>query len=180
MKIALFGGAFNPPHQGHLQIVSHLLKEGYDQVWIIPCWQHPLGKGSISFWHRFHLCRLAFKGMGPKVRVRDVERRLHLSRSWTVNTVSYLRKKYPNRKFTLVVGQDNFEQRKKWKNFDKIEQLVSVVSIPRGVSSFVLDVSSSQIRERMGSGQQVKDLLQENVLHYLLRKGLYVSKTNLF
>ena len=176
MKIALFGGTFNPPHKGHAQIVAHLLEKGFNQIWIIPCWRHPMNKDCLPFWDRFHLCRLAF-GKMASVRIKDIERRLHSDHSWTIDTVRYLCKKYPQHQFTLVLGQDNYEQRQKWKNFNEIERLISLYTVPRGPASFIEDVASQEIRKKMANGQDVRALIPEKVSFYCRRRGYFLSKT---
>ena len=159
MKIALFGGAFDPPHIGHVQIVAHLLQKGFDQVWVIPCWRHPFGKKTASFWDRWRFCRAAFRPLGRRVKLKDVERRLRQDHSWTYLTVRYLKKKYPADDFTLAVGQDNYEQRREWFEIEKLEKIVSFLSIPRGVGSFIADISSSAVREKMKNGEDVTAFL---------------------
>ncbi|MDO8644151.1 MAG: nicotinate-nicotinamide nucleotide adenylyltransferase [bacterium] len=164
MKIALFGGTFDPPHKGHLEIVAHLLKEGFDRVWVLPAWRHPFGKKSASFWDRFHLARRAFHSFGPQVMISDVERRLGKERSWTILTVRFLQKKYPQHQFTLVVGQDNYDERQKWFRFNEIEKMVAILPIPRGPQSFVTDVSSTALREKIQKKEPVQDLIPTEML----------------
>lgn len=147
MKIALFGGNFDPPHTAHYEIVTHLLAQGFERVWVIPCWRHPFGKSARPFWTRFHLCRQLFKHLGKQVCVSDVERRLHLSRSWTLYTVKFLKKKFPQHEFSFALGEDNYQLRHKWKGFEELESLISLIRIPRGQGSFISDYSSTQVRK---------------------------------
>ncbi|MBI1909116.1 MAG: nicotinate-nicotinamide nucleotide adenylyltransferase [Deltaproteobacteria bacterium] len=173
MKIALFGGAFDPPHRGHVGIVEHLLEKRFDQVWIIPCWRHPLGKKSLPFWKRFRLCRLAFRPFGKKVRLQDIERRLHLDRSWTVETLRYLCRKYPRQEWTLVIGEDNYQKRGEWRGFEEIEKRATLYRIPRGPSSSIPDVSSTEVRQKAALGRDLTGLVPDSVCRYLGQHSIY-------
>ena len=74
---AILGGSFDPPHMGHQLAVCYLLGAlGYDDVWLVPSFEHPFGKHMQSFEHRLAMCRLMAQPFGAAVRVLDVEQDL--------------------------------------------------------------------------------------------------------
>lgn len=170
-KVALFGGSFNPPHWGHLDIVRYLLAQGgFDEVWVIPCLRHPLKKRLAPFWERFKMTRLAVRPLGSSVRVLDVERRLG-GVSWTWRTIRYLKKVHPDHDFSWVIGRD--QEKGKWQKWDEIEKGVALFEIPRGPASPIRDISSTEVRERVETGKSLEGLIPSVVLSYLRRKGAY-------
>src|SRR5688500_14818958 len=119
MRVALFGGSFNPPHVGHLMVVTWILAtERADEVWILPTAHHPFGKSLAPFEDRVDLCRAAF----PEARVEEIEASLPAP-SYTIQTVEALKKQHPSTRFSLVVGTDVANERTKWKEFDRLVTL---------------------------------------------------------
>lgn len=174
-QIALFGGSFDPPHQGHTAICSWLLgKEDIDRVWVIPCFIHPFGKEMAPFEERFNMCRTAFARFGKDVEVLDVEKKLG-GTSVTVRTIEHLKNLYPNAKFSFAVGGDIESERNKWHQFDKLESMVSIITIPRGPGSHIPDVSATDVRSRVESGQSIAELVPPSVAVYIVSHKLYQS-----
>lgn len=151
-KIALFGGSFNPPHLGHYEIARRIAKrKGIDEVWVLPVFRHPFGKKLTPFPKRFHECRKFFKGLGAKVKVKDLEKRLG-GKSWTVRLVDYLQEKYPDADFSFILGGDTYRQRGLWKEYNRLRKKVRFVVFPRGPKSPIPDVSSTEIRGKNRRG----------------------------
>ena len=145
-SIALFGGSFNPPHIGHYEIARRAARrKTIDEVWIVPVYRHPFGKKMASFADRLRGCRSFFKPLGPKVKVKDWERRLG-GTSYTIRLIRHLKKKYPRHKFCLILGADAYRERKEWKDFEAIKKEVGLIVFPRGKKSPIPDVSSTEIR----------------------------------
>ena len=145
-NIALYGGSFNPPHEGHREIIRCVARrKTIDEVWVLPVFKHPFHKKMTPFAERLRWCRRAFGDLGPKVKVKDLERRLG-GISWTIRLVRHLRKKYLQISFSLILGDDTYRQRNSWKNFPDIRKMVSLIVFPRGPKSPIPDVSSTEIR----------------------------------
>ena len=76
-QVAIFGGAFDPPHNGHVAICTSLLDRGdVDRVRVVPCFRHPFGKPLSDFDDRYRMCCLAFDRLGRRIVVDDIERRM--------------------------------------------------------------------------------------------------------
>ncbi len=132
-KIGIFGGSFNPPHNGHVNsIVTVQKKMGFDLIHIVPNNQNPLKipMEAPSAEFRIEMCRKAFETYGKAFFVDDLE----LKRggvSYTIDTVTELRKKYEARELYLIIGADNFESLDKWKDYKKLLKDVNLIVTTR-------------------------------------------------
>ena len=107
MRVAIFGGSFNPPHVGHQLLALYVLETAaVDQLWFVPCWKHPFDKALEAFADRLHMCEMAAAALGSRARVSDVEAQLGGEGSRTLMTVKALQASHPDHEFLLVVGAD--------------------------------------------------------------------------
>lgn len=114
--IAIFGGSFNPVHLGHIALADAVCKTGVvDEVWFMVSPLNPLKKDNaediLPAEQRIYITQLALKDY-PHLKVSDVEIRLPVP-SYTITTLTELKRLYPHYDFKLIIGQDN------WKNFDR-------------------------------------------------------------
>jgi len=177
--IGLFFGSFNPIHIGHLIIANHMANETeLDQVWLVVSPQNPFKeqKNLADDRLRYHLAYLAI-GDNPKISVSDIEFSLPRP-SYTIDTLTYLAEKYPNKKFSLIMGGDNLLTLNKWKNSEILlsRYKIYVYSRPgyepdkfsdhpniKFVEAPLLDISATYIRKLIASGKSVRYLLPEPV-----------------
>jgi nicotinate-nucleotide adenylyltransferase len=147
-KIALFGGSFNPPHEGHYEIARRVARRpDIREVWVLPVYSHPFGKELAPFEERLGDCRSLFHPLLPQVKVLDLERKLG-GTSWSVRLIQYLKDRYPESEFALVMGEDAFREQGSWKGFPTIKREASLIVFPRGGDSPIPDVSSTEIRKQ--------------------------------
>ena len=175
MKIALFGGSFNPPHAGHVAVAKHLIDSGsFDEVWVLPTFRHPFDKNLTPFEDRLALCRLAF-GELPQVRVSEAEREAQSPKGFTVDLLRHLKKKFPKHRFFLVMGSDLKREADQWKDFDQIEKLATLHPIPRKgyEDSPFPEVSSTELRTALAGKRDVSALIPRKVFEEIRRRGLY-------
>ena len=121
MKIGLFFGSFNPIHIGHLIIADYIAQfTDLTEVWLVVSPQNPLKqKNSLAKDHdRLHLATIATEN-NPRLKVSSIEFTLPKP-SYTIDTLVYLKEKYPDKTFTLIMGSDNIQSINKWKNFEKL------------------------------------------------------------
>jgi len=189
MKIGLFFGSFNPIHIGHMIIADFMADfTDLEQVWLVVSPHNPLKpKASLApDYDRLHLARLA-AGDHPKIRVSDIE--FHLPKpSYTVDTLAYLREKYPKHDFALVMGGDNLLSLPKWKNYEFLIEHYSIYVYRRAnsgggefekhphvrmVDAPLLDISASFVRECRKTGKSIRYLVPEPVYQYLETSHLY-------
>lgn len=188
-KIGLFFGSFNPVHVGHMIIADYMAEfTDLDQVWLVVSPHNPLKlKHTLaSDYDRLHLVQLAI-GDHPKLRASDIE--FHLPKpSYTVDTLAYLREKYPQFEFSLIMGGDNLVSLPKWKNFEFLlahyaiyvynrpDQEPTELAQHPHVHFFeapLLDISASFVRNCIKAGKSVRYLVPEPVFRYLETSHLY-------
>lgn len=189
MKIGLFFGSFNPIHIGHMIIANYMANYTYlDRVWIVVSPHNPLKDKSvlINTYDRLEMCKLAFTD-DTKISVSDIE--LHLPQpSYTIDTLTYLKEKYPEHEFSLIMGADNLSSLKKWKNYELILRDYKILVYPRPKETLtdlsehpnvqitetpVMEISSTFIRNGIKNGNSVQYFLPTTVLDFIESKSLY-------
>jgi nicotinate-nucleotide adenylyltransferase len=132
MKIGLFGGSFDPAHDGHTHVAETALKRlGLDRVWWLVSPQNPLKPKSSPFAQRMASARTHARG--PHMQVTDIERQLGCA--YTYETLRALKQLYPGVQFYLVMGSDNLANFRRWRNWREVADSVPVVVVSRpGVS----------------------------------------------
>lgn len=210
MKIGVYGGAFNPPHLGHItaaRAVFGLLK--LDKLLVVPTGRPPhkqLPPGSPTPDQRLEMTRLAMEqaGLGERAEVLDLEVRREGS-SYTADTLAALREQYPEDELWLLVGADMFLTLQTWYKPERILSLAGVAAFGRTEADTeelfglqreflcrkypqariftlsipgVVDVSSTELRERLAKGEG-GSLLAPAVYGYILREKLYGTAADL-
>lgn len=132
-KIGIFGGSFNPPHNGHVNsLVTVQKKMGFDLIHIIPNNENPLKipMDSPANQHRAEMSRLAFSTYGKAFEVNEIELQRG-GKSYTIDTVNELLKSYKSNELYLIIGADNFETFSDWKDYKKLLEIVNLVVTTR-------------------------------------------------
>ena len=140
MKIGLFGGSFNPPHQGHIYISELAIKKlGLNQLWWIPSKYNPLKKRVIfdDFESRLKKCQQMTLGL-PKIKVKNFKE----DSVYTEELLTKLKAQYKNHQFYWIMGADNLVNFHRWKNFKKLIKMVSFVVFSR--QNFLLKLKNSK------------------------------------
>ncbi len=192
-KIGIFGGTFNPPHNGHVRLADKAAENlGLDKVLIVPSCIPPhkipgkLAQGS----ERTQMCRLAF-GENEKFEISTIELERG-DKSYTVETLRDLKKLYPDDELYFIVGSDMLKSFTKWYMWEEILSLAYLCAASRekgyeaDLSAFTaeqkeriifldiepFEVSSTQIRNSIAGGED-NDLINRKVLNYIRANGLY-------
>jgi nicotinate-nucleotide adenylyltransferase len=181
-KTAFFGGSFDPPHCGHVMVVSYVLScTECEEVFVVPCFEHAFGKPLSPFDARLEMAKTAFSMFQDKVKVLDIEAHLPTP-SYTVQTLQALVQTYPDREFFLVVGSDILMEIEKWRDFSRIESMASLLVLRRAGSEDIggsgpvfPDVSSTKIRMMVSRGENVSDLVPKGVIKIIRKRGLYAN-----
>ena len=192
MRLALFGGSFDPPHLGHLLASSDAIEYlGLDRLIVVPTGTQPLKVGAAAATpeQRLAMAFLTF-GQDPRFDVSDVE----VTRgglSFTVDTLAQVAEQYPAAERFLLLGVDVLGSFAKWKEPQRILSLAQPVLLERHTGAPVelpeelrkakairlptrrVDVSSTEIRERVRTGRSIRGFVTENVAAYIERGGLY-------
>ncbi len=187
MKIGILGGAFNPPHAGHLIIAQDILDVlKLDKVFFIPTNTSPHKKNNgVDGQTRLEMVKLVILGNKAFEAIDlEIERG---GTSFTIDTVRELKKRYPEDEFYLIIGSDLANEFSSWKDYKDIEKEVKVVvanrkeyPLDKRGSYLVVDIrqielSSSQIRELVKNKSSIKGLVKEEVAEYIQEHNLYKS-----
>lgn len=133
-KVALLGGAFDPVHKGHIELAQFVLNTSktFDEVWLMPCYQHMYNKNMESAEHRLEMCMIATRNDG-RLKVFDFEIE-HELKGETYNMVKRLldtdmaKNKYD---FSLIMGLDNANTFTQWVNYAELERMIRFVVVQR-------------------------------------------------
>ena len=191
MKIGLYFGTFNPIHVGHLIIANHMAENSdLDQVWLVVTPHNPFKKKStlLDDYHRLQMAHLATEDF-PKLKPSDIEFKLSQP-NYTVNTLVHLEEKFPNHKFSLIMGEDNLKSLYKWKNYEVILENHAIYVYPRISSEAeildlknhpkvhlidapIVEISSTFIRNNIKEGKNIQPLLPAKVWEYIDHNNFY-------
>ena len=178
MRVGLFFGSFNPVHNGHLIIANHILNESeLDKIWFIVSPQNPFKQEHtlLNNYDRLHLINKATEN-DPRMKSSDAEFKL-AKPSYTINTLSYLKEKYPTYQFVIIMGSDSFQNLNKWKDYEAIINRFQLFIYKRpgfeivnnmnaniiAMDAPLLDISATYIRELVKQNKSIKYLVPENI-----------------
>lgn len=194
-KIGLYFGSFNPVHIGHLAIAGYMVEfGGLDQIWFVISPHNPLKKKEtlLADHQRLYMVQLAI-GDNHKMKVSDIEFKLPMP-SYTIDTLTYLKEKYPADKFCLVMGEDNLYTLHKWKNANELISNYSIYYYPRPdtikpaspfldqilskadihpVNAPLMDISGTFIRNGIKKGRNMSYFLPPVVWKYIEEMHFY-------
>lgn len=201
MKIGIYGGTFSPPHNGHVNAARMFAAaESLDKLLIIPTFipPHKTETSAVPAEERLEMCRLAFTDDNFEVSDIEVRRK---GKSYTFDTLTELKEMYRSDDFYLLCGTDMLLSFEKWYRFADILSMCTVVCMRREenaetgvklaekivelkeqcaadvrlIDAPPLEVSSTEIREKLSRGENVNDLLPTDVYRYIKEKGLYLN-----
>ena len=178
MRVALFGGSFNPPHVAHQLVALYVLETvPVAELWFVPAFQHAFDKPLAAFGDRYRMCELAAAALGSRARVSDIEARLG-GPSRTLKTIERLQQDHPGTEFSLVVGSDLVGEIDSWYGGEALRRRVPIIVVGRtgGQDSATVvmpAVSSTEIRAAIAAGRDTSGLVPRTVLDYIAQRGLY-------
>ena len=191
MKIGIFGGSFDPIHIGHAIIAQHIISSGMvDRLWFMVSPVNPLKEGKVRQVADTDRLRMVEMVSRPMEGVETSAFEFTMPRpSYTIDTLNALQAKFPNDEFYLVTGGDNWQIFNKWRNSEEIlakyhlliyPRLGYEVNIPDSlkdrvtlVDAPIIELSSTEIRDRLANGLSVRYYVPDEVHDFIERKQLY-------
>ena len=193
LKIGLGGGVFDPVHFGHLFLFNECAnKLTLDKVLIIPTYSAVHKERSVisEYHHRREMIDIACRG-NEIFDVCDIEKELG-GDSYSIQTIHTLKERFPGNEWYFLMGMDNLRKMEEWYHPEEIVKETTVVIGSRpidtqaGQASFYdavefvdmprLEISSTDIRRRVASGESIRYLVPRAVEDYILRNGLYTNQ----
>ena len=182
MKLGLYGGTFDPIHNGHTHVIAELLSRGVvDRVLLVPAGEPRLRDSSphATGAQRRTMCQLAINDLPAEIRskveVNPIEI-LRMGPSYTIDTVEAVAQTYPDDEIVLIIGTDAYEKIDQWHRIEELLAMVTLEVIERPGSSAAIardidaiDVSATQVRLHQS------DQLSPSVANYIKEQNLYVS-----
>ncbi|WP_216828994.1 nicotinate-nucleotide adenylyltransferase [Alkalihalobacterium elongatum] len=193
-KIGILGGTFDPPHIGHLLIAQEVLEQcKLDEIWFMPANIPPHKKTNdvSSINDRIEMVTKAIEGKEQFIlSTVELERN---GPSYTVDTLKELKTKLPDVEFYFIIGGDMIEQLHTWERIDELFEYVTFVGLQRpGYSQPTMyedkmklltipqvDISSTDIRERLKKGRSIRYFVPEQVRHFIEERELYGTSASI-
>ncbi|MDY4588621.1 MAG: nicotinate (nicotinamide) nucleotide adenylyltransferase [Oscillospiraceae bacterium] len=193
-KTGIFGGAFDPVHNGHVRLAEEAVKQlKLRRLLIIPTYVSPHKHTDLApFEDRAEMCRRAF-GHIPGAEVSDIEVRLG-GTSYTINTVRALKEIYPDEQLFLLIGGDMLFSFDKWYKYESLLKETKVCAAARESDSLadmmeyanelgrikvfptqVIEMSSTEVRKTAAQGGDISGMVPGGVAEYIREKGLYIN-----
>ena len=199
-KIGLFGGTFDPPHKGHIALAkSTLLNFSLDKIIFIPAGNppHKTQKRVSDKTHRFEMVKMAIKGE-PNFSISDFDIKNERP-NYSYLTIEHFKNEYPDDEIFFIVGADSYRDFPKWKNYPDILSLSTFIVLNRNDADlgeyfkkyceiypehkalfsddFSFALSSTELREKIKSGENCKNLLPDGVYEYIKKHKLYHTES---
>lgn len=191
MRIGIFGGSFDPIHTGHAIIAQHIISKGMvDRLWFMVSPVNPLKADKIRQVADTDRLRMVEMVSRPMEGVETSAFEFAMPKpSYTIDTLNALQAKFPDDEICLIIGADNWEVFNKWRNSEEIISKYHVLIYPRLghevnipdelkeraalVDAPVIELSSTEIRERLADGLSVRYYVPDEVHDFIERKHLY-------
>ena len=192
-QVGLFFGTFNPFHKGHLFMANYCLNEcDLDEVWIVVSPQNPLKK-DLEILDIYERIKIIDKSISNKKKIKICTDELKLAKpNYTISTLHFLKKTYSKNKFKIILGEDNLHFLKKWKNNTQILDNFTIYIYPRkekiNSSDIIIhdnlkmlstapkiDISSTEIRDYLSKGINVKKYLTPKSFKYIIKKKFFTG-----
>lgn len=192
MSTGLYFGSFNPIHIGHLAIANYMVEfGGINELWFVVSPHNPLKEKStlLPDYQRLEIVNRAI-GNYPKLKASNIEFTLPKP-SYTVDTLAYLDEKHPQKKFSLIMGEDNLQSFAKWKNHKHIIDNRNILVYPRPnckittwhqhknvkiIKAPHMEISSSFIRKAISQDKDVRFFVPDEAWKYIDEMNFYKSK----
>ena len=180
IKTGIYGGSFNPIHNGHIAIAKRMLElAGLDEIWLIVSPQNPLKTAGSLLDDRLRL-EMTQRALAPYPQLTASDYEFSLPRpSYMWNTLQQLSADYPDREFTLLIGADNWTVFDRWYHADDIIAHYPIAIYPRTGSPIdtstlpptvrlydtgLYDISSTEVREKAAHGEDVAQLVPAEIV----------------
>ena len=193
MNIGLYFGTFDPIHRGHINIVNFLIDNCLvEKVWFVVTPENPdkISNNLTDFIHRYEMVKIEVKD-NNNLLASDVELKLERP-NYTINSLRYISNAFPDNNFSLIIGEDNFVNFEKWKDYKEIMNNFKIYVYPRKtrlkrdmkllmsnniemIEAPLIDLSSTNIRNIINDKNYAKQFISDSIYKYITTNNLYKS-----
>ena len=191
MNIGLYFGAFNPIHDGHLQVANYAVNNSdLDKVWFVltPQSPHKIDSTLIDFNHRYKMLEIVCK-KHKNILPSDIEKNLPKP-SYSIRTLNYLKKENDINNYSLIIGDDNIKKLTTWKQYSEIIKNHKIYVYPRNnckekskltheniyyLNAPIINVSASNIRKNILNKKTDNLKIDSKVLSYLINNNIKIN-----
>lgn len=191
MNIGLYFGAFNPIHDGHLQVANYAVNNSdLDKVWFVltPQSPHKIDSTLIDFNHRYKMLEIVCKKY-KNILPSDIEKNLPKP-SYSISTLNYLKKENDINNYSLIIGDDNIKKLTTWKQYSEIIKNHKIYVYPRNnckekskliheniyyLNAPIINVSASNIRKNILNKKTDNLKIDSKVLSYLINNNIKIN-----
>ena len=191
MNIGLYFGAFNPIHDGHLQVANYAVNNSdLDKVWFVltPQSPHKIDSTLIDFNHRYKMLEIVCK-KHKNILPSDIEKNLPKP-SYSISTLNYLKKENDINNYSLIIGDDNIKKLTTWKQYSEIIKNHKIYVYPRNnckeksklkheniyyLNAPIINVSASNIRKNILNKKTDNLKIDSKVLSYLINNNIKIN-----
>ena len=191
MNVGLYFGAFNPIHDGHLQVANFALNNSdLDKVWLVltPQSPHKIDCTLIDFNHRYKMLEIVCK-KHKNILPSDIEKNLPKP-SYSISTLNYLKKENDINNYSLIIGDDNIKKLTTWKQYSEIIKNHKIYVYPRNnckekskltheniyyLNAPIINVSASNIRKNILNKKTDNLKIDSKVLSYLINNNIKIN-----
>ena len=191
MNIGLYFGTFDPIHFGHINIANFLIdNDVVEKVWFVVTPENPekTSHSLTNFMHRYEMVKIQVKD-NNNLLASDIE--LNLKRTnYTIDSLRYISKTYPDNSFSLIIGEDNFVNFKKWRGYKEIMSYYKIYVYPRKtklktdmklimnnniemIEAPLIDLTSTNIRSNINYKDSAKAFISDSIYKYITTNNLY-------
>ncbi|MBR1966251.1 MAG: nicotinate (nicotinamide) nucleotide adenylyltransferase [Lentisphaeria bacterium] len=199
MRIAVFGGTFDPVHIGHIEIVKAILDGKHaDKIIVLPAWEPPHKKKvNTPYCHRLKMAEIAFEGI-ENVEVSDMESKWCFEPSYSLKVLNAFQQLYPDDTILMVIGGDSLKNFSSWHKPQELAERFGFIIYPRcnedcdfaALSSVIgtqaaekmqknvinapfFEISSTILRKKLANSENTANFITEEVLKYIKENKLY-------
>ncbi len=199
MRIGIFGGSFNPIHLGHTALAAYICEQGLvDEVWLMVSPQNPL-KRDLTLLDENERLAMARLAVAPYPMLKACDFEFSLPRpSYTYHTLQALRAAFPDHEFSLIIGEDNWQNFHRWYRGEDIVKETRIIVYPRDVEGelkviaakfesplpmekgegrghhpHLFPYSSTEIRQLIAEGKEASHMLHPEVAQYIKQRQHY-------
>ena len=191
MNIGLYFGTFDPIHFGHINIANFLIDNDLvEKVWFVVTPENPEKSSNslTTFMHRYEMVKIQVKD-NNNLLASDIE--LNLKKpNYTIDSLRYISKTYPDNSFSLIIGEDNFVNFKKWRGYKEIVSYYKIYVYPRKtklktdmklivnnniemIEAPLIDLTSTNIRNNINDKDRAKAFNSDRIYKYITTNNLY-------